>query len=49
MKLSKAKLKYFIKDEKKAVKEYHKFGLHGLEKSERGHAKLLKGLLKKKE
>ena len=47
MKLTKAKLKYFIKDEKKAVKEYHKFGLHGLERSERGHSKFLKGLLAK--
>jgi hypothetical protein len=41
-KLTKKKLKYFIADEKKAVKEYHKYGLHTLEKDERKHMKYLK-------
>jgi len=41
MKLTKEKIAYFIKDEKKAVKEYHKYGLHNLEKDERKHKKFL--------
>lgn len=44
--LTKKKIDYFIKDEKKATKEYHKYGLHDLEKDERRHAKFL--LAKKK-
>jgi hypothetical protein len=37
VKLTKKKLAYFIADEKKAVREYHKYGLHNLEKDERKH------------
>jgi hypothetical protein len=40
-KMSKKKLAYFIADEKKAQKEYHKYGLHNLEKDERKHMKFL--------
>src|SRR4030066_2035833 len=41
MKLSKKKLKYFIKDEKKASKEYRKYGLNNLAKDEYKHRKFL--------
>lgn len=41
MKLTKKKIKYFIKDERNAVKEYHKYGLHNLEKDERKHKSFL--------
>jgi len=44
--LSKKKLAYFIEDEKKATKEYHKYGLHNLEKDERKHMKFLKNKAK---
>lgn len=47
MKPSKKKMKYFISDEKKAVKEYHKYKLHNLEKDERKHKKFLQKKLKK--
>jgi len=40
-KLTQKKISYFIKDEKKATKEYHKYGLHNLEKDERKHMKFL--------
>ena len=46
-KLTKKKIEYFIKDEKKATKEYHKYGLHNLEKDERSHAKFLTAKNKK--
>lgn len=46
-KLTKKKLQYFIKDEKHAVKEYHHYGLHNLEKDERKHKKFLEKKLKK--
>jgi hypothetical protein len=46
LKLTKAKIKYFIKDEKKATKEYHKYGLHNLEKDERKHMNFLKKKVK---
>ena len=42
MKLNTKKIKYFIADEKKAVKEYHKFGLHGLAYDEARHMKYLR-------
>ena len=41
MKLTKKKIKYFISDEKKATKEYHKYGLHNLERDERKHKNFL--------
>lgn len=47
MKPSKKKVKYFIKDEKHAAKEYHKYELHNLEKDERKHKKFLQKKLKK--
>jgi len=46
--LSPRKLAFFIKDEKKASKEYHKFGLHNLAKDEEKHLKFLKSLKVKK-
>jgi hypothetical protein len=46
MKVTKAKLKYFIADEKKAVGEYHRAGFHGLEKQERHHMHFLQKKLK---
>lgn len=46
MKLTKKKIKYFIKDEKKAAKEYHHYGLHNLAKDESKHRKFLKKKLK---
>jgi hypothetical protein len=46
LKPTKAKLKYFLKDEKKAVKEYHKYGLHNLEKDEAKHRRFLAKKLK---
>jgi hypothetical protein len=42
MKLNKKKIKYFIADEKKAVREYHKYGLHGLAYDEKRHMKYLR-------
>jgi hypothetical protein len=36
-KITKKKLLYFLKDEKKAMKEYHKYGFHNLEEDEREH------------
>jgi hypothetical protein len=48
MKLNKAKIKYFIKDEKKAIKDYHKYGLHNLAKDEAKHMKFLKKKLRRK-
>jgi hypothetical protein len=47
VKPSKRKVKYFIKDEKKAAKEYHHYGLHNLEKDERKHKRFLQKKLKK--
>lgn len=46
-KLTCKKLKYLEKDEEKAVKEYHKDGLHNLEKDERKHKRFLKKKIKK--
>lgn len=46
-KLTKKKVKYFIKDEKMATKEYHRYGLHNLEKDERKHFRYLKKKLRK--
>jgi hypothetical protein len=45
-KLTEAKVKYFIKDEKKATKEYRKYGLTNLSNDEAGHRGYLEGLLK---
>lgn len=47
LKLTKAKAKYFLKDEKKASKEYKKYGLNKLAKSEARHAKFFKKKLKR--
>lgn len=44
MKLTKRKLKYLIKDERKASKEYKKLGLPNLAKDETKHLKFLKRL-----
>ena len=46
-KLTKKKLRYFIADEKKAVKEYRKYGLGNLAKDEAKHRKFLMKKLKK--
>lgn len=46
-KLSEKKRKYFIKDEKKAIREYRKAGLPNLAKDEAKHLKYLQGLKKK--
>ena len=48
MKPSKKKLEYFIKDEKKASKEYIKYGLPNLARDERKHRKYLARMLKKR-
>ena len=47
MKPSRKKLKYFIADEKKASKEYRKYGLTGLAKDESRHRRYLKKKLSK--
>jgi hypothetical protein len=47
-KLTKAKLKYFIADEKKATKEYKKYGLPGLAHDESKHRRFLLKKLKEK-
>jgi rubrerythrin len=47
-KISKKMLKYFIKDEKKAVKEYRKYGLDRLARDEARHRKFLIKKLKEK-
>jgi hypothetical protein len=47
MKLTKKKLKYFIKDEKKAVKEYRKYGLNNLARDEARHRKFLNRKLRR--
>ena len=49
MPLTKKKLEYFIKDEKKAVKEYKHYGLLNLAKDEAGHARFLRKLEMKQE
>ena len=41
MKLTPKKIKYFIKDERKAVKEYRKYGLPNLARDEAKHRKFL--------
>lgn len=47
MKLTCKRLKYLIKDEKKAVKEYRKLGFKKLSKDENSHRKFLKKKLNK--
>jgi hypothetical protein len=47
-KLSKKKLRYLIKDEKKASKEYKKLGLKSIAKDESKHSRILSRKLKKK-
>jgi len=49
MKPSTKKLKYFIKDEKHASKEYRKYGLPCLAKDEAKHRRILTRMLKKKQ
>jgi len=46
-KLTKAKIRYFIRDERKAVKEYRRFGLHHLAKDEAKHKTFLKRKLRR--
>jgi hypothetical protein len=46
MKLNKKKLRYFIKDETKAIKEYKKHGLYSLAKDEASHRTFLRQLIK---
>jgi hypothetical protein len=48
MKLTKSKLRYFIHDEKKAVKEYRKYGLISLARDESKHRKFLLRKLKRR-
>jgi hypothetical protein len=48
MKLTKAKAKYFMKDEKKASKEYKKLKLKKISKDEKSHYKFFKKFLKMK-
>ncbi len=48
MKPSVKKLKYFIKDEKQASKEYRKYGLPNLAKDEAKHRRYLNKMLKKR-
>ena len=45
-KLTKAKIKYFIKDEDHAVKEYTRLGLHKLAADEKKHKKFFERKLK---
>jgi len=47
-KLSPAKIKYFIKDEAKASKEYRHLGLPALAKDEAKHKRFFEKLLKKR-
>lgn len=46
--LTKKKLRYFIKDEKKSVKEYRKYGLSRLAKDEAKHRRFLIKKLQRK-
>jgi rubrerythrin len=43
-KLTPAKIKYFIADEKKAAKEYRRYGLSNLAKDESKHKRYLQAL-----
>ena len=47
MKLTCKKIKYLIKDEIKASRDYKKYGFKGLSKDELRHSKFLKRKLKK--
>jgi hypothetical protein len=47
MKLTKAKILYFIKDEKKAAKIYKNYNLKSLSKDEQRHYKFFQKLNKK--
>lgn len=46
-KLTCKKEKYFLKDEKKAAREYHEYGLHELEKDERKHKRFFQKKIRK--
>jgi hypothetical protein len=48
MKLTKNKIRYFIKDERKATKEYKNYGLFNLAKDEAKHRRFLIKKLKRK-
>lgn len=48
MKITKKKLKYLIKDERKAAKEYRKYGFYNLAKDESKHRRILKRKLKRR-
>lgn len=45
-KLTERKIRYFIADERKATREYRKYGLTNLAGDEAGHHAYLKGILK---
>jgi hypothetical protein len=45
--ITKKKLQYLIKDERKASKEYHKLGFHNLAKDENKHRIFLEKYIKK--
>jgi hypothetical protein len=47
-KLTKKKVNYFIKDEKKASKEYHKYGFHSIAKDESRHEKYFENIKKER-
>ena len=47
MNITRAKLEYLIKDEKKATQEYKELGLESLSRDEHGHMIFLTKLLKK--
>jgi len=47
-KLSRKKIQYFIKDERKAAKEYKRLGLPGLAKDEKKHMNFFKMLKRKR-
>lgn len=48
MKLTKAKAKYFMKDEKKAAKEYKKLKLKKISKDEKRHYKFFKAFIRRR-
>lgn len=47
LKLTRKKIKYFVRDEKKAVKEYRRYGLKKLARQEAEHKKYLIKRLKR--
>ena len=47
-KITKKKVNYFISDEKKASKEYHKYGFHSIAKDEESHERYFENLKAKR-